>query len=325
MSPKGIMAASPLIFLTGCASFWQGGKTEAFPIYDVTERRAPVLTHSDTRYTWDNDASFALNISRLDGGHSSLHDTDTPELSQRNVSRGQRIGGFLINTWLGTATQAAAHDRVTAGRQEALRFDPFGYIFVDATQYDNQLRHSEDGGFNEVFQLLHDDVKPILVDEYQDETVDVLMWNRAVDDHLNDTHNVRWERDNDFVITSHGAACEAGRDVSAWGAPAFESGNTYAPLTMTGLAAPEFCRTYGQITPQGYVSIDGKDKYAFKVTLSNNFMMVPIAQHSMHTWVISTHWQDIRYTQGAKMPFVTYQGDAWLFTHNNENFPLSEL
>lgn len=312
--------------LAACAS--SSVPVDFIPLSEVTEKRAPILAHIDTRHDWNNHNSFALNIANLSGGHTGLMDADLPENAQREITGRYRVGNFLVNAWAGNFTQAAALDSLPRNRREAYRFEPYGIVFVDADYYDAELKNTSDGGFGYVFEQLASDIVPILSSEYDDDTVEMLMWNNALVDYYSSDVRYSWPLDVDFVITSHGGACKAGRDVSAIYISTHEGAlsESYRNTTMTGFAAAGYCRIYGEVESLGYVNLDDGAKYAFKVELSNNYFTAPLfALNSKHTWVISTYWKDAYHTRQVAYPFVTYGDNAWLFTRSNDSIPLEEL
>lgn len=318
---KYLIAAFALLTLSACSSV---GKV-AYPISELNasgERRAPTLEHNDTRHDWDDIKSFALNVAQLDGGHTSLQDADLPEDAQREVSGGYRLGHFLVNAWAGTFTQAVFFDSMPRNHRDAYRFEPYAIVFVDADTYNSELKGSEDGGFSYVFNQIKSQFESALVNEYDDETLQVLMWNKAAGDLWLPVHNRSWRPETDFVITSLGGACEASTEARALGMRDFDTEQTYASWTLGGLAAPENCNIFGEVEPIGYVDLAGEQKYAFKVVLTNNYFVPTLATNTDISWVVSTYWKDGHRYQETQFPFVSYEGKAWMFIHTNDSVEL---
>lgn len=316
---KYLLPITALFFVTACA------KTPAYPLSQLTEsgeRRAPTLEHVDVRHEWDESKSFALNVAQLDGGRISLQDVELPENAQREITGGYRLGHFLVNAWAGTFTEAAFLDALPRNRRDAYRFDPYAIVFVDAQLYDAELKNSEDGGFSYVYNQFTSEAVAALRNEYEDDTVQALVWNKAAGDLWLRAHNRRWTPDTDFVITFHGGACEASTEARALTMRDFDTGQAYAAWTMSGLSAPENCNIFGEVTPLGYVSLDAGEKYAFKVVLNNNYFTPTLSTNTDITWVISTYWMDGNRYQTTRFPFVTYEGKGWLFTHGNDSIDL---
>src|SRR5690554_5140803 len=185
------------------------------------------------------------------GGHDSLSDAELPEDAQREVTSGGSLAGFLVDAWAGTLTQAIAFDSLTRQRRDSYRFDPYAIVFVDADVYNNELKGSEDGGFNHVFGIIKDELTESIRSNYNDNSVAALRWNKASSMNWEPRFNLRWNPDTDFVVTFDGAACEESTEKNALNMRDGDSGRFSEPFTMEGIAPWEDCNIYGEVNPLG--------------------------------------------------------------------------